>query len=102
MDDSDDVLNWNISDNSCSSEQPISDNIIPTPKRVKISCDTEENSQQNIQIQNDEKIAIELQQRFEEELSKESNEEESLPLVQDKCEKKRDEFTDQSFSIWKR
>ena len=56
LNDSDDILNWNISDDSGSSEQPISDDIpIPTPKCIKISSDTEENTQQNIQIQNDEK-----------------------------------------------
>ena len=100
LNDNDDILNWNISDDSGSSEQPVSDDIpIPTPKRVKISSDTEENTQQNIQIQNDEKIAIELQQRFEEELSNETNNKESVLLVQDKCEKKKDEFTDQASVI---
>ena len=100
LNDSDDILNWNISDDSGSSEQPISDDIpIPTPRRVKISSDTEENTQQNIQIQNDDKIAIELQQRIEEELPNETNNKESALLVQDKCEKKKDEFTDQASVI---
>ena len=45
------------------------------------------------------KIAIELQQRFEEELSNETNNKESVLLVLDKAEKKKDEFTDQASVI---
>ena len=100
-----DILNCNYDDNcnvfdeSGPIEQALLDDISSAPKRVKISSDTDESSQKDVQIENDEKVAIELQQRFEEELSNEMNEEESVPVVQDKCDIKKDECTDQTSVI---
>ena len=76
--------------------RPLPDDTIQTQKRLKIE---EENNQKEIEIQSDEKIAIELQQIFEEELSTVTNEEESAPQFQDTHETKQEEFTDQASVI---
>ena len=91
-----DILNCDIPDEMDQFARPLPDDTIQTPKRLKIE---EENNQKDIQIQSDEKIAIELQQIFEEELSSVTNEEESAPQVQDTHDTKQEEFTDQASVI---
>lgn len=68
----------------------------PTAKRLKVNA-TDDDSHKDFQIQNDEKLAIEIQQRFEEEVASEIHEEGDK--VKDKRDETLEEFTDQASVI---
>ncbi|CAB4011888.1 Hypothetical predicted protein [Paramuricea clavata] len=104
-DNEDALLNCDIPDDHGTSIEP---HVHPTPKRLKVDV-AKNNKQEDFQIQNDEKFAIELQQQFEEEVESEINmidEEDSIPVVEDsirvvedKSEETKEEFIDQASVI---
>ena len=94
-----DLFNSDITDSSGTCLEPASHESPPTTKCLKVNNDSDENSQKDLQIQNDEKLALELQQSFEDEMSSEINEEYSTPVVQNKCDGAQEEFIDQASII---
>ncbi|CAB4011627.1 HEG-like 1, partial [Paramuricea clavata] len=97
------LLNCDIPDDHGTSIEP---HVHPTPKRLKVDV-AENNKQEDFQIQNDEKFAIELQQQFEEEVENSIPVvedsirvvEDSIQVVEDKSEETKEEFIHQASVI---